>query len=344
MLLLAGLGRKVLVRPMVPLGQVESRLLYSFQGPAVILLPVSQSSDKLRAVRLPVSLASMQVDVTNRLGALTPATPTGFPTLDAWTLGGLRNGTMCVLSGAAGTGKTSFLLLLAYMAARARAAVVFVSAALDETEVAARLAARALYREYPDSDTSYGAIWSGDAWQDEFTRSAVSTSVNVAIRKVGQLFHLYRAKPFDTTLEISAAAAHLWGRHERVLLFIDGVEALGASVAGDVARAATINGDFGNRMTQVGYELRHLAEGGCGVVVTAERENARWFMPGATMAAELIATRSPLERLAPRDRVLGAQGVDLVVSKNHVGPTGTIALKFIAGGAVFEEVAKQGAP
>lgn len=297
----------------------------------------------MRAPRLPVALAGMQVDVTNRLGALTAATPTGFPTLDAWTLGGLRNGALCVLSGAPGAGKTSFLLLLAYMAARARGAVVFASAALDETEVVARMAARALYREYPESATAYGAIWSGDAWQDDFTRSAVSTSVNVAMRKVGQLFHLFKARPFDTTLEISAAAAHLWGRHERVLLFIDGVEALGASVAGDAARAATINGDFANRMTQVGYELRHLADGGCAIVVTAEQQNARWFMPCATMAAELVPSRRALERLGSRDRVLGAQGVDLVVTKNQVGPTGTIALKFIAGGAVFEEVGKLGA-
>jgi len=284
----------------------------------------------------------MQVDVTNRLGALTPATPTGFPTLDAWTLGGLRNGTMAVLSGPPGAGKSSFLLLLAYMAARARGAVVFVSAALDETEVFARLAARALYRDYPDSATSYGAIWSGEAWQDDFTRNAVGTSVNVAIRKVGQLFHLFKAKPFDTTLEISAAASHLWGRHERVLLFIDGVEALGASVAGDTARAATINSDFSSRLTQVGYELRHLAEGGCAVVVTAARDNAQWLMPSATVAAELIPARRALESLSHRDRVLGAQGVDLVVTKNHVGPSGTIAMKFIAGGAVFEEVVRPG--
>jgi hypothetical protein len=319
------------------------RLLHLLKGLAVILRAVSQSSDKLRAPRLPVSLASMQVDITNRLGELTASTPTGLTSLDAWMLGGFRNGTMFVVSGAPGIGKTAFLLLLAYMAARARAAVVFVSAALDETEVLARLAARALYREYPESETPYGTIWSGDAWQDEVTRGPVGTSVNVAIRKVGQLFHLYRAKPFDTTLEIGAAAAHLWGRNDRVILFIDGVEALGASVAGDTTRAATINSNFANRMTQVGYELHHLAEGGCAVVVTAERDHAGWLLPGATMAAELVPAARELERLSPRDRVLGAQGIDLVVTKNHVGPTGTIPLKFIAGGAVFEEVDIQGA-
>jgi hypothetical protein len=280
----------------------------------------------------------MQVDITNRLGALTPYTPTGLATLDRWTLGGLRSGSMLVLSGASGVGKTAFSLLLAYMAARARAAVLFASAALDETELVARLAARAMYREYPESETPYGAIWSGDAWQDDFTRVAVGTSVNVAIRKVGQLFHLFRARPFDTTLEIGAAAAHLWGRHERVMLFVDGVEALGAAMGGDLARAATVNADFSNRMTQVGYELRSLAEGGCGVVVTVESGHAEWLLPSATVAAELRPASMHREFSVSRDRALGAQGIDLVITKNHLGPTGTIPLKFIAGGAVFEEV------
>lgn len=310
---------------------------------AVILRGVSQSSDKIRVPRLPVALASMHVDVTNRLGALTPATPTGFATLDAWSLGGLRAGTLFAISGAPGIGKTAFSLLLAYMAARSKAAVLFVSAALDETELFARLAARALYREYPESQTSYGAIWSGDAWQHDATRGAVETSLNIAIRKVGQMLHLYRARPFDSTLEIGAAAAHLWGRHDRVLLVVDGVEALAAAASADPARAATINMDFGSRMTQIGYELRQLAEGGCAIVITTNVDHAGWLLPSATLAAELVPARRSLERLTPRDRVLGAQGVDLAVTKNHAGPTGNIPLKFVAGGAVFEEVVNQGA-
>lgn len=315
----------------------------SAQSKVAGILPcVSQSIDKLRAPRPPASLASMQVDVTNRLGALTSVTPTGFATLDAWTLGGLRNGSMFTLTAAPGGGKTAFLVLLSYMAARARAAVLFASAALDETEILARIAARALYREYPDAQTTYGTIWSGDAWHDEVTRAAVGTSVDVAIRKVGQLFHFHRLKPFDSTLDIGAQAAHLWGRHERVILFIDGVEALAASGGGDNARAALANAELGNRLTQVGYELRQLADGGCAVVVTSELEHSRWVLPASTLAAELRPAPRPLEGLASRDRVLGAEGVDLIVTKNHIGRSGTIPLKFIAGGAVFEEVDIQG--
>jgi hypothetical protein len=249
---------------------------------------------------------------------------------------------MLVLSGLPGVGKTSFALSLAYMAARSRAAVVFASAALDETELLARLTARALYREYPESEMPYGAIWSGEAWQDDATRGAIGTSMNIVIRKVGQLLHIYRTRPFDTTLEIGAAAAHLWGRHERVLLVVDGVEALAASAAGDSVRAAHINADLGNRLTQVGYELRHLAESGCAVVATCEQVHAGSLWPGATMAIEMVSSAKPPERLTPRDRALGAQGVNLVVTKNHVGPTGSIRLKFIAGGAVFEELGVEG--
>lgn len=285
-----------------------------------------------------MSLASMQVDVANRLGASTTSTTTGFATLDAWTLGGLRNGSLFALSGGPGLGKTAFLLLLSYMAARTRAAVLFVSAALDETEIVARLAARALYREYPESQTAYGAIWSGEAWQDESTREAVGTCVDLAISKVGQFFHLYRARPFESVTEITSAAAQLWARHERVSVFVDGVEALSSSAGADSARSAAVNGDLANRMTQVGYELRQLADGGCAVVVTSELANAHRLLPSATLAAKLVPAHAPLEPLPSRDRILGGQGIDLMVTKNTVGPRGVIPLKFIAGGAVFEEV------
>ena len=302
-----------------------------------------QSSDKLRAPRVPVSLSSVQVDVTNRLGALTQATATGFPTLDQWSLGGLRNGNVLLLSGGSGVGKTAFALLVAYMAARSRAATVFVSATLDETELLSRLAARALYREYPESQTPYGEIWSGDAWTDEFTRGAVGTSVNVAVRKVGQLFHLYRARPFESTLEIGAATALLWGRHDRVVMIVDGAEAFSASAGGDASRAAVVNSDFASRMTQLGYELRQLAEGGCAVVVTAGSEQAPYLACAATLWAELLPTSRAVDTDPPRDRALGSRTVDLVVKKNRVGKIGTIPLKFVAGGALFEERKHRGA-
>ena len=298
------------------------------------------SSDKLKALHLPLALTSMQVDITTRMGALAPATTTGFGQLDRLLAGGLRTGTLVSLSGPPGSGKTAMALLMAYMAARARAAVIFTSAFLDETEVMARLAARAMYREYPEADTPFGAIWSGEAWQDDFTRQAVGTSVNVAVRKVGNLLHLMRVRALDTTAEIANGAAHLWARFERVVVIIDGVEALCAAAGGDVARAAGINSDYSNRLSQVANELKQLADGGCAVVVTSQYQNQQFLAPVTTASLEL-SDAAAAAALAPRDLALGTRQVALNVTKNRVGPTASIPLRFIAGSSLFEQLLEE---
>ena len=116
----------------------------------------------------------MQVDVTTHLGAVGPATSTGLPRLDQLLGGGLRSGMLLALSGRAGSGRSAVALALAYLAARARAGVVLAGAAVDPTEVVARLAARALHREYPDARTSYGEIWTGQAWADDASRRPIA--------------------------------------------------------------------------------------------------------------------------------------------------------------------------
>ncbi|HEX9621023.1 MAG TPA: ATPase domain-containing protein, partial [Polyangiaceae bacterium] len=55
----------------------------------------------------PPSLASIQVDLTTRLGTPSPPTPTGFEALDEMLAGGLRRGTLLSLSGEDGSGKTA---------------------------------------------------------------------------------------------------------------------------------------------------------------------------------------------------------------------------------------------
>jgi KaiC/GvpD/RAD55 family RecA-like ATPase len=80
----------------------------------------------------PTSLTGVQVDVTGRLGAGAPTTTTGLKQLDELLAGGLRTGSHVLISGAPGVGKTALALMLAYMAARARSAVLFASAALDD--------------------------------------------------------------------------------------------------------------------------------------------------------------------------------------------------------------------
>ncbi len=280
----------------------------------------------------------MQVDITTRMGALAPATTTGFAQLDRLLAGGLRPGTLVSLSGQPGCGKTAMALLLAYMAARARAAVVFTSAILDETDVMARLAARAMYREYPEADTHYGAIWSGEAWEDDFTRQAVGTSVNVAVRKVGNLLHLFRVKALDSTAEIANAAAYLWSRFERVVIVVDGMESFCAAAGGDPVRAAGVNADYSNRLSQVAHEFKQLADAGCAVVVTSQLQAQPFIMPVTTASLELSDLNADGVVYSPRDIALGTRQVMLSVTKNRIGPTASIPLRFIAGSSVFEQL------
>jgi replicative DNA helicase len=280
----------------------------------------------------------MQVDVTSRMGALTPATPTGLPTLDRLLSAGLRTGTLLSVSGPPGVGKTSLALWLAYMAARSRAAVLFASATLDETELMARLAARALHREYPDSKTTYGTIWTGQAWQEDATRGPVSAAVDTVVKKVGNHFHVHRAEPFESTSMLRRHAADLWGRYDRVVVVVDGLEAFSAGAGGDRERAASANSSLEGRIVQVAFELRRIADEGCAVVTTAQSRSADLISPAATLAAE-IRTLETASTVPVSDRMLalGSRPVELVVRKNHVGPTGIVPLRFIAGAGTFEE-------
>lgn len=279
----------------------------------------------------------MQVDVTTRMGALHPATATGLPILDRMLAGGLRAGTLFAVAGPPGVGKTAFALLVAYMASRARAATVFASPVLDETELVARLATRALHRDHPDSRVSYGALWTGQAWQDESSHAAVSAAVDTVVKKVGNMFHVHRSEPFEPSAVLAGVAAQLWARHERVVLVVDGIEALSASVGGDALRAGQANASLENRVSQVALELRRLAEGGCAVLVTAQARHMDLVAPAATVSAELRGVDGSPSPLNERQLSLGARPVELVVRKNHTGPTGIVPLRFIAGAATFEE-------
>lgn len=277
-----------------------------------------------------IALTAMQVDVTTRLGAHAPATATGFPTLDAMLSGGLRAGTVVAISGAPGTGRTAFALLIAYMAARAKAGVVFASASLDPTEVMARFAARALYREYPEADVSYGMIWSGQAWQDPDMHRAVADSVETVVKKVGALFHLYRATGLESTQSLAECAAHQWSRQERAVLVVDDIEAFSAVGDGSASQAASANASMEGRATHVAYDLRRIAEQGCAVVFTTLGRHAEFVAPAVTLAGELREVRDPSAAGAER-------AMDFRVYKNRLGETGIVPLRFVPGAGVFEE-------
>ena len=303
------------------------------------LEPVTSSNDRLPKVSgvAAVSLAAMQVDVTTHLGAVGPTTSTGLPGLDALLGGGLRSGTLLLLSGAAGSGRTAVALSLAYLAARARAGVVVAGAAVDPTEIVARLAARALHREYPDALTSYGEIWTGQAWADDASRRPIADAIETVMKKVGTQLHLFRGTGLETTQALAECVAQQWARSERVVLVVDDVEGFLAMGDGGATRAALVNTSFEARMTQVGYELRRIAEQGACVIATVLSNHLPLLSPAATVAVELEAREAPVAESTERLRKLGARTLLLKVSKNRVGSTGDIPLSFIPGAATVEE-------
>jgi len=297
---------------------------------SAILQPVSSDNIPKSGGSAGIALTAMQVDVTTRLGAHAPGTATGFPTLDGMLHGGLRSGTVLSIAGAPGVGRTAFALLIAYMAARAKAGVVFASASLDATEVMARLAARALYREYPEVNTPYGMIWSGRAWQDSATHRAVADSVETVVKKVGAQLHLYRARGLESTQSLAECAAQQWSRHERAALVVDDIEAFSALGGGAAAHAAAANSSMEGRVTHVAYDLRRIADQGCAVVFTTLSRHSEFVAPAVTLAGELRALAQP-------PAADGARALEFSVYKNRVGATGSVPLRFIPGAGLFEE-------
>ncbi|MCC6213841.1 MAG: hypothetical protein IT376_03160 [Polyangiaceae bacterium] len=278
--------------------------------------------------REPSSLASMQVDLTNRLGELRPPFSTGLARLDAMLQGGLRSGTLFALGGEPGSGRTALALALAYMAARARVAALVAGATLDPAEVLARYAARALHRERPLARLSYGDILAGAAWSTADDRAQVTHALETVLRKVGPSLHVQRLAPGDSASALAAAAERLWSRQERAAIVVDGIEALAAG-AGASHEAALV---------RVSHELFALADRGAAVVVTCGAGALPHVATAAHVVAELRAVPSG-GPLAPPDDLaaLGARKVDLVVVANSRGSGGVVPLRFVPGAALFEE-------
>jgi predicted ATP-dependent serine protease len=280
------------------------------------------------------SLTSIQVDVTTRLGAVAPATTTGMADLDAMLGGGLRSGTHMLVVGGAGVGKTAFALMLAYMAARSKAAVLFSSVGLDDTEVVARLAARAVHREYQNVNATYGTIWAGQSMQDPALRGPLSNAINTVVKKVGDFLHLHQAEPMEDIANVAELASQLWARNDRVLVVIDGIEAYSSSSGTSVNTAQAAGYDA--RISLVAYELSRLAGQGCAVVTTCHSGALPLVEPAATVAAELRPVRASA-RSMKKKLAIDAKPVDLVFLKNRFGPSAALPLLYAAGASIFQE-------
>jgi len=228
---------------------------------------------------------------------------------------------------------------MGYLSARARAAVVVAGVSVDPTEVVARLAARALHREYPEARTSYGEIWSGQAWMDDASRRPIADAIDTVMKKVGSQLHLFRATGLETTQALAECVAQQWARSERVILIVDDVEGFSAMADGGGPRSAVVNASFEARLTQVGYELRRIAEQGACVVATCLSQHAHLLSPAATLSIELHSEFAPEPPSADRLRKLGARVLELRVIKNRVGSTGRVAVAFVPGAATVEEQA-----
>jgi hypothetical protein len=158
------------------------------------------------------------------------------------------------------------------------------------------------------------------------------------MKKVGAQLHLYRGGGLDTTQALSDCVAQQWARNERVVLVVDDVEGFHAAGDGSASRSAFASGSFEARLTQVGFELRRIAEQGACVIVTALEQHLSSISPAATQALELEAVPSAEPELTERLRKLGARRLVLRVTKNRVGSTGEVPLAFIPGAGTVEEV------
>jgi len=266
----------------------------------------------------PVALANVQVDLTTRLGAPSQVTPTGFRGLDTLLHGGLRSGSVLAITGAPGSGRTSLALMIAYMAARTQAGVELAGRGLDDTEVVARLAARALRRTYPESEVTFADIWSGNAFSNDTVRRAVGEAVETVLQKVGAHLHITRLGPGDSLETFAPRSTQLWARYDRVMLVVDDLEGMTAGVG-----IAPLD----SRLLSAAYELRSLAEQGCAVVFTVLSRYAELVAPAVTAMVDL----------RPASTGPGPVELELVVTKNRLGPTGTVPVRAFFAACEFTE-------
>lgn len=150
-----------------------------------------------------------------------PLWPTGFPLLDEALDGGLRAGTLNLLAGAQGEGKTTLVLQMARCSASSGRPVVFVSfeleaetllqkcisaEAAEAAEAAERsslstpLSVRKVRAAFEESDTVAGGL------PERLGEHVGGIDALTAVSRYADLLYIYRSTSTQTTLDVIAGA------------------------------------------------------------------------------------------------------------------------------------------
>ncbi|WP_248580269.1 DnaB-like helicase C-terminal domain-containing protein [Nocardioides sp. InS609-2] len=141
--------------------------------------------------------------------------PTGFPLLDEELGGGLREGTLNLLAGAQGEGKTTFALQVARSCAGSGRPVIFLSFELEAESLLQKIisseAAEASTSSMPLSVRQVRAAFEGSdgvagGLPERLGEHADGVAALTAVSDYASRLHIHRSTTTQTTLDVIAAA------------------------------------------------------------------------------------------------------------------------------------------
>ncbi|CUR57474.1 putative DnaB domain protein helicase domain protein [metagenome] len=168
----------------------------------------------------PLNLVLERTDERLRSGADHPTIwPTGFGALDDALSGGLRSGSLLLLAGAQGAGKTTFALQMARNAAASGHTVVYFTYEHDAESMLERLIAmeagilgdmsapglNRVREAFEADDPSLGGL------AERLSDTSVGAEAVKSVESYGHLMHIHRSTGTTTSMEvIRAAVEHIW--------------------------------------------------------------------------------------------------------------------------------------
>jgi replicative DNA helicase len=249
--------------------------------------------------------------------AAAPLWPTGFPLLDEELGGGLRGGTLNLLAGAQGEGKTTFALQVARHCARAGRPVLFLSFELE----AEALLQKVISSEAAEATTSTmpltvrqvrAAFEAADGVEgglpERLGEHVGGIEALTAVTHYAARLHIHRSTTTQTTLDVIAAAVKdVLARHGTPpLVVVDYLQKV---------RAAE-HLDAEEQVTHVSERLKDLSiEFECPVVAISASDRAG-LEPGTRMRARNMRGSTSLAYEA--DVVLILSNKADVVARHHL--------------------------